>query len=343
MAAEIAGNTNMPLGRILVTGGKVTESEMQRLLRTKAEQVISAILNWKEAEFSFHQGITVGRLFVRIQIDPQVFLPKEEMDKQFHDSDSSPKLESHPAPDGKSQHVTIVPVDNHNHTILFCEMNIVEVDSQFRRVEDLKGLSWKLPPGEYNVKVFLPSLFLKTIPLTIVEGQSDYRIMVQERNFHAIEHEKHSFDLLSEPSLKSGPVRVERIKESARTAPPKTEPPKLEERKTEKQRYNQSRKDKRYDVSIPVSFRTPDGNWLSTSCINLSTSGLCVIICEDPPNSDLYVRLFVPTYTAPLECPGSVCWVKLGRVPKIGVKLYLSDQMKSSLDSWLINHDRSKS
>ena len=179
MAAEIAGNTNMPLGRILVTGGKVTESEMQRLLRTKAEQVISGILNWNEAEFSFHQGITVGRLFVRIQIDPRIFLPKEDLDQEFQDSNSSQKLESHASPEVQSQFVTIVPVDNHNHTILFCEMNIVGVDSQFRRVEDLKGLSWELRPGEYNVKVFLPTLFLKTIPLSIVEGQRDYRIVVQ--------------------------------------------------------------------------------------------------------------------------------------------------------------------
>ncbi len=344
MAAEIAGNTNMPLGRILVTGGKIKESEMQRLLRTKAEQVISSILLfWDQGEFSFHHGISVGRLFVRIQIDPMMFLPKEEGKVRIQDPAPVVEREENQSDPGtQSQVVTIVPVDNHNQTILFCEMNIVEVDSQFRRVEDLKGLTWELQPGEYNVKVFLPTLFLKTIPLTVFEGQNAYRIVVQERTLHPVVSEKHSFDLLSEISTKSGPIRLDRKIETAKFEPPKTEPPKTEARKTEN-RYNQIRKEKRFDVSIPISLRTPDGNWISTSCINLSTTGLCVIICEDPPNSDLYVRLFVPTYTAPLECPGSVCWVKHGRVPKIGVKLYLSDQMKSSLDSWLIHHDRSKS
>ncbi len=46
----------MLLGKILVTIGAVSEPDLQRLLRIKAEESIYDIFSWNEAEFRFHDG-----------------------------------------------------------------------------------------------------------------------------------------------------------------------------------------------------------------------------------------------------------------------------------------------
>jgi hypothetical protein len=94
---------------------------------------------------------------------------------------------------------------------------------------------------------------------------------------------------------------------------------------------------KRFPVSFPVSYRRDTGDWLKTKALNVSASGLCVEnlgnITED---DNLYVKLHVPIATIPIECPARVVWVmKSQNKSCMGLQLFLTSNMRESLDRWL--------
>jgi len=91
----------------------------------------------------------------------------------------------------------------------------------------------------------------------------------------------------------------------------------------------------RVPVSIPVSYRNDEGDWVSSESINLSAAGVCLIRRSKTLKSDsIYVRLYVPVSSVPLECPARICWSKEDE-PKMGLELYLTPNMKASLNNWL--------
>jgi PilZ domain len=91
----------------------------------------------------------------------------------------------------------------------------------------------------------------------------------------------------------------------------------------------------RVRVSIPVSYRNDMGDWVSTESLNLSETGICMIRrSKNLASESIYVRLFLPTSTVPLECPARICWSKEDE-PKMGLELYLTPNMKASLNNWL--------
>lgn len=68
-AIEMQESNQMLLGKILVTIGAVSEPDLQRLLRVKAEESIYDIFSWTEAEFRFLDGqIPVSNL-IPIDLD----------------------------------------------------------------------------------------------------------------------------------------------------------------------------------------------------------------------------------------------------------------------------------
>jgi hypothetical protein len=71
VAMEIQRTSKMLLGKILVLGGKVDESQMTSFLKLKAEETIYSIFLWEEGEFTFYQDEFINRLFIRISLDPQ--------------------------------------------------------------------------------------------------------------------------------------------------------------------------------------------------------------------------------------------------------------------------------
>jgi len=91
----------------------------------------------------------------------------------------------------------------------------------------------------------------------------------------------------------------------------------------------------RIPVTIPVSYRNDQGDWVSTESINLSDAGICLIRRSKTLKSEsIYVRLYVPVSSVPLECPARICWSKEDE-PKMGLELYLTPNMKASLNNWL--------
>lgn len=95
------------------------------------------------------------------------------------------------------------------------------------------------------------------------------------------------------------------------------------------------RQSQRVPVSIPVSYRNDDGTWVSSESINISAAGLCLIRRSKNINAEsVQVRLYVPVSSVPLECPARVCWTKEDE-SKMGLELYLSPNMKASLNNWL--------
>lgn len=68
-AMEMQESNQMLLGKILVTIGAVSEPDLQRLLRVKAEESIYDIFSWTEAEFRFLDGQLPGSNLIPIDLD----------------------------------------------------------------------------------------------------------------------------------------------------------------------------------------------------------------------------------------------------------------------------------
>lgn len=68
-AIEMQESNQMLLGKILVTIGAVSEPDLQRLLRVKAEESIYDIFSWNEAEFRFHDGEVPTSNLIPIDLD----------------------------------------------------------------------------------------------------------------------------------------------------------------------------------------------------------------------------------------------------------------------------------
>jgi len=187
------------------------------------------------------------------------------------------------------QVVALKPVDEQGRTIVGSEIKIVNVDSNFRPVRDWKGLSCKLKPGEYKVKILLPGLRTKDTTLRVTGGVNTYTIPV--------------FDAGSDTP----------------------------------------RKEKRLALNIPADYRTAEGYWISTQTINVSPTGICLV--KRPwqfDNANITVRLFVPVMNIPLECPARIRWSKEEGAPqpRMGVELFLTTTMRTSLANWLAEKER---
>ncbi len=68
-AIEMQESNQMLLGKILVTIGAVSEPDLQRLLRVKAEESIYNVFSWAEAEFRFHDGELPVSNLIPIDLD----------------------------------------------------------------------------------------------------------------------------------------------------------------------------------------------------------------------------------------------------------------------------------
>lgn len=178
--------------------------------------------------------------------------------------------------------VILRPVDAKAKTVLFTEIRIENVDPNFRLVRDEKGLAFRLKPGEYQVKMILPDMQVKTIPLKITEETYAYSLPVDD---------------------------------GAST-----------------------RKEARFQLSIPVAYKTPDGYWISTNSENISSSGICLMRGQrNVQDKEVHVRLFVPISRVPLECSAKVRWIQdeIGLAPRMGLELKLSEPTRESLGRWL--------
>ncbi len=94
----------------------------------------------------------------------------------------------------------------------------------------------------------------------------------------------------------------------------------------------------RYRMSVPVLYRTPEGQWVSTSSMNMSASGVCLVKgIRQVGDKDLMLRLFVPIAKGPLECPAKVQWLRNERTKDatMGLKLLLPETTRASLEKWL--------
>src|SRR5688572_24934852 len=77
-----------------------------------------------------------------------------------------------------AQEITIIPVDENGRVLLFSDIKIEKVDRDFRTIREASGLTWKLQPGNYTVKIFLRTLEMKSVPLTVTSGVPSYRLSV---------------------------------------------------------------------------------------------------------------------------------------------------------------------
>ncbi len=68
-AIEMQESNNYLLGKILVTIGAVSEPDLQRVLRLKAEESIYDIFSWQEAEFRFRDGEKLREDLIPIDMD----------------------------------------------------------------------------------------------------------------------------------------------------------------------------------------------------------------------------------------------------------------------------------
>ena len=80
-----------------------------------------------------------------------------------------------------AQDVTIKPIDAQGRTVVGTEVKIENVSPNFRPVRDWKGLSFKLKPGEYKIKLLLPGFRVKETTLRIAGGVYNYPIAVEEK------------------------------------------------------------------------------------------------------------------------------------------------------------------
>ena len=179
--------------------------------------------------------------------------------------------------------VILRPVDAKSKTVLFTEIRIENVDPNFRLVRDEKGIAFRLKPGEYQVKMLLPNMQVRTIPLKVTEETMVYTLPVEETS-------------------------------------------------------QTTRKEPRFQLSVPVAYKTPDGYWISTNSENISSSGICLMRGQrSVKDKEVYVRLFVPISRAPLECNAKVRWIQdeASAAPRMGLELNLPAPTRETLGRWL--------
>ena len=178
--------------------------------------------------------------------------------------------------------VVIRPVDSKSKTVMFTELRIENTDPNFRVVRDEKGLAFKLKPGEYQVKMILPDLQVKTYPLRVTEDTMVYTLPVDQ------------------------------------AASTRNEP--------------------RFQLSIPVAYKTQDGQWISTTSTNISSTGICLVKGNRRvQDREVYLRLFVPISRIPVECYAKVRWTReqASATPEMGLQLLLPEQTRETLGRWL--------
>ncbi|HSP06376.1 MAG TPA: PilZ domain-containing protein, partial [Acidobacteriota bacterium] len=178
--------------------------------------------------------------------------------------------------------VILRPVDKQSKTVLFTEIRIENLDPNFRLVRDEKGLAFKLKPGEYQVKILLPDMQVKTFPLNVTEDTHVYSLPVDDDS--------------------------------------------------------STRKEQRFQMAIPVAYRTPDGQWVSTNSTNISSNGVCLVKGKrNVQEKEVYVRLFVPISREPVECSAKVRWIRDedSDTPRMGLELNLPGTLRDSLAKWL--------
>jgi hypothetical protein len=234
------------------------------------------------------------------------------------------------------QEIILVPVDENGRVLLFTDLKIEQVDADYRTIRDPNGLTWKIVPGDYTVKIFLRSLEMKSVSLKVEPGVSRYRLPVPTEiettdGQEAVASkqtgsEDHSF-FFQVPN-KSIPQRevIPNLVEVKSHVPP------------DRRKLKKSGPAKRFPVSFPVSYRTDSGKWINAKALNVSGTGICVEnIGRISPDDNLYVRLHVPVATIPIECPARVVWVKSkdSSMPCMGLQLFLTTNMRESLDRWL--------
>lgn len=232
------------------------------------------------------------------------------------------------------QEVVVIPIDEHDRVVLFSEIKIEKVDLHFRSVRDPQGIAYHLAPGEYRVKVLLPSLQMKIATLEVKQDIHFYKIRIEyDTRFQTRPG--------PEPVVPAEPVRhTEPVyqPEPAHSFMEKSQPVAVDNTAPESQDSEESRVETRFDSSFPVSYRTDGGKWISTKAVNVSTTGLCLANTHGKiAGENVYVRLFVPISSIPLECPARVCW---SEDPETGLQLFLTTNMKSSLSNWLAHLNR---
>lgn len=229
-----------------------------------------------------------------------------------------------------AQEIVLVPVDESGRVLLFTDVKIEKVDRDYRTIRDPEGLTWRLTPGQYTVKIFLRNLQMKTIPLTVTPGVSNYRIPVETIISAASSAE--SPDAASPVPPLAQVVEAETISPGTKPEPP---PEQIGE---EQKKVSDSNERKRFPVTFPVSYRTDSGKWVKAKALNVSPNGVCVEnLARVTEEDNLYVKLHVPVATIPIECPARVVWVKSrnSRTPYMGLQLFLTSNMRDSLDRWL--------
>jgi hypothetical protein len=230
--------------------------------------------------------------------------------------------------ESNTQEIVLVPVDENGRVLLFTDLKIDKIDRDFRTIRDPEGLTWQLKPGNYTVKVFLRNLQMKTVPLKVAPGVSNYRVPVETNSVSSTE----STDSQDAPLSSLSPVQEEVISENEKAdagSPDVVDEPK---------KVTDSDERKRYPVTFPVSYRTDSGSWVKAKALNVSATGVCVENLASVTEEDnLYVKLHVPVATIPIECPARVVWVKsqTARTPCMGLQLFLTSNMRDSLDHWL--------
>ncbi len=231
------------------------------------------------------------------------------------------------------QEVVVIPVDEHDRVVLFSEIKIEKIDLHFRSIRDPQGIAYHLSPGEYRIKILLPSLQMKIATLEVKQDVHFYKIRIEyDTRFQTRP--------APEPVLPPEPVSA------ARPVPQPERVPDFVERSeqvgadnaTPESETPEARLETRVDSSFPVSYRTDGGKWISTKAVNVSTTGLCLSNKHGKISGEnVYVRLFVPISSIPLECPARVCW---SEDPETGLQLFLTTNMKSSLSNWLAHLNR---
>lgn len=111
-------------------------------------------------------------------------------------------------------------------------------------------------------------------------------------------------------------------------------------------RHEESRKEPRMEVRLPVDYRTHDGKWIPTKSVDLSTTGICLVKREWTLDDEkLQVRLHVPHVSVPLEFPARVRWVKDegSDRSRIGLELDVSDESRNTLRTLLQKARKNKS
>ncbi len=103
-------------------------------------------------------------------------------------------------------------------------------------------------------------------------------------------------------------------------------------------RHDQSRREPRIELNVPIDYQTVEGAWVSSQTVNISTTGVCLVKRKwTMDDEEMQLRIYVPIATAPLECPARVRWVKEdGTSSVIGLEMFLDQNVKSELSKWLV-------